>query len=158
MGALSKELRDELLEDLSGPWGMDGHLMCDADHLTLAVRPAGTLRFCIVVYVNGWTKAAWCNAKAPCHEQKYLRKRVVKLWKPADRAKLRKAMGARRFDADPTYNATFTAYYLDFASPRAVLAQLSRVCQSIRRATPTEIATTTAAVNAASTTKEESHA
>jgi hypothetical protein len=128
---LSKEQKAELEQRLSTTWGQVA-LMCDGYRVDLQVqRWKGGIQYRVMVYVNGHFKGLWTSGKTEYPEQKFLRKSVRPLYTPAQKAKLEKALGKRWVAKDPAMKATVTIYLPDFASGKAAIGHLHRVCESI---------------------------
>lgn len=128
---LSKEQKDQVISRLSYPYGSVS-LMCDGYSVTLQVRHVKGLTYRVVTYVNGWFKSEWAAAENACPEQKFLRKTVRPLASAKHKKEMEKIMGKRCVAKDPYYSATFTYYMFDWASGKAALSHLCKVCESVQ--------------------------
>lgn len=128
---LSKETRDELCSQLLLPWGAV-HLMCDGFKVSLSVQRSGkSLQYRVMTYVNGYFKGEWFSAETEHPEQKFLRKSVRPNVSAAKRAKLEKVLGKRHVKNDPYWSGSVTLYLPDWASGKAAISHLCKVCDSI---------------------------
>lgn len=128
---LSKEQKDELAAILDMPWGTV-QLLCDGYQVTLQVqREKGRLAYRVMTYVNGSFRGQWVSGNETHPEQKFLRKSVRPLCSPAQKAKAEKALGKRWVAKDPYYNAKMTLFMPSWASGKAAIAHLCKVCESI---------------------------
>lgn len=134
---LTKEQRADLVEKLSSPWG-SASLVCDGHRVTLQVQREGgnAIKYRVMTYVDGYFKGEWMNGEAP--EAKFLRKQVYPVYSVSDRKKMEKIVGKRRFaSADyDRYRKTLTHYLPDWASGKAAIAHLCKVCESVEIAPP----------------------
>lgn len=134
---LSKEQREKAIADLSHPWG-NVVLMCDGYRVTLAVVLAKGMTYRVMTYVNGFFKGEWMFPKNECPEAKFLRKVVRLVCSPKHKQEMEKIMGKRRVAKDPYYSKTHTHYMPDWASGKAALNHLCKVCESVQIAEPKE--------------------
>lgn len=130
---LSKEQIASLAGKLNRPLG-SVVLICDGYTITLAVErvSAKSLSYRVMTYVNGFFKGAWIMDDKPCPEQKFLRKAVRPVCSLARKRELEKALGKRHVKNDPYYSKTFTTYLPDWASGKAALNHLNKVCESVQ--------------------------
>lgn len=132
---LSKEQRDKVVSDLSSPWGR-AHLMCDGYRITLVVERCKGMTYRVITYVNGSFKGLWCNPKSEAPESKFMRKSVRPVYSPGHKRELEKLYGKRAFQKIPKFSATTTSYWPDWASGKAAISHLCRVCDSVQIAEP----------------------
>lgn len=128
---LSKEQRDKVINDLSYPWGR-ADLMCDGYRVTLSVERAKGMPYRVMTYVNGRFEGAWMFPKEECQEAKFMRKVVRLVCSPKHKREMEKIMGKRRVAKDPYYSKTLTHYMPDWASGKAALSHLCKVCDSVQ--------------------------
>ena len=127
---LSKEQQAVLATQLSYPWG-SVRLMCDGFRIDLQVARSKGMTYRVMTYVNGTFKGLWCSGKTDHPEQKFLRKCVTPLVSPAQRAKAEKILGKRAVAKNEFYQAKITHYMPDWASGKAAIGHLCRVCESV---------------------------
>ena len=130
--SLDKEQRAALAEKLAIPWGQVA-LICDGRRVTLQVQrePGNAIKYRVMTYVDGHFKGEWIKGETP--EAKFLRKHVRPHYSPAERARAESAVGKRRFataDYD-RYRRVSTYYMPDWASGKAAIDHLCRVCESV---------------------------
>jgi len=132
---LSKEQIDVLAQSLSHPYGSGVRLLCDGYEVTLRVEAAKAMSCRVMTYVNGYFKGVWCGLSNPeCPEQKFMRKQVRPRCSPAFKLKMEKLMGERHVKNDPYYSEQHISYWPDWASGKAALNHLNRVCESVQLA------------------------
>jgi hypothetical protein len=131
---LSKEQIEVLDRSLSHPYGSGVKLLCDGFVVSLRVERVTPMRYRVITYVNGQFKGAWCNSSNEQPEQKFLRKLVKPICSPSIKRRAEKMMGKRAVKNDPFYSQTMTSYMPDWASGKAALNHLNRVCESIQLA------------------------
>lgn len=127
---LSKEQKEELAATLSLPWG-SATLICDGYRITLQVQRAKGMTYRVTTFVNGEWKGVWCSGKSEYPEQKFLNKKTNRACSPAFKAKMEKILGKRAVAKDPYYSKTFVTYDISWASGKAAIAHLCRVCESV---------------------------
>lgn len=127
---LTKEQKAKLAEDLSMPWG-HAKLRCDGYEITLAVERSKGMTYRVTTYVNGSWKGIWFSGKEAHPEQKFLRKSVRPACPPAFKAKMEKILGKRAVAKDPYYNGMVTTYCVTWASGKAAISHLCKVCDSV---------------------------
>jgi hypothetical protein len=127
---LTKDQRTELEKKLNLPWGM-AVLMCDGRRVTLQVQRFKGFKYRVMTFVDGIFKWAWTQEKSNAPESKFLRKSVRPNLTPAQRAKAEKAIGKRAVAKDPYYSGSFTVYLPDWATGKAALNHLCKVCESV---------------------------
>lgn len=131
---LSKEQISVLAAQLDSPWGAV-KLMCDGNKVDLQVqRCSKGLKYRVMTFVNGEFCGKWCNPKNECPEQKFMRKLVKPVCSPARKREAEKALGKRYVKSKPCYSEISTSYWPDWASGKAALNHLNRVCESIQLA------------------------
>lgn len=130
---LSKEQLSSLATQLESLYG-SVHLMCDGYRVTLRVERTAVMKFRVITYVNGEWCGKWMMGRESHPEQKFLRKSVVPNISRAKRAKLEKALGKKYIKNDPFWSGSITTYAVDWASGKAALSHLNRVCDSIELA------------------------
>lgn len=134
---LSKEQKDELAAKLAMPWGRVA-LRCDGYDVDLQVERHKAMTYRVMTYVNGHFKGAWISSKNEAPEAKFLRKSVRPNLSPAKRVKMEKMLGKRFVQKDPFWSGSITLYLPDWASGKAALAHLCKVCESIEILTKDE--------------------
>lgn len=132
---LSKEQRDKVINALRHPWGQV-ELVCDGYKIALHVERTKDITYRVMTYVNGEFKGAWIFSKDECPERKFLRKVVRPVCSPKLKQELEKIIGKRRVAKDPYYSKTITHYMPDWASGKAALSHLCKVCDSVQVVDP----------------------
>lgn len=127
---LTKEQKAKLSAALSHPWGTVA-LICDGYRVDLQVQRAKAMTYRVMTYVNGQFLGKWVSDKEVFPEQKFLRKSIRPLASPAQKAKAEKILGKRVVAKDPWYNKTLTSYMPDWASGKAAISHLCKVCDSV---------------------------
>lgn len=131
---LSKEQKQELIDALSHPWGRVS-LKCDGYQISLVVKRSKGMTYRVVTYVNGSWDGKWMSGREEHPEQKFLRKSVTPAASKKFRDDMEKAVGKRNFKkmcvADPYWTATVTIYDVTWASGKAAINHLCKVCDSI---------------------------
>jgi hypothetical protein len=153
---LTKEQKEELAGKLSLPWG-SVNLLCDGRLVTLQVQRFKTMTYRVMTYIDGTFKHAWASSTASVPEHKFLRKSVRPNISPAERKRLEKDLGKRYVAKHPFWGGSYTLYLPDWASGKAAISHLCKVCDSIAVASEEEeeaLLTTARAVK----TNEEIHA
>ncbi len=130
MASLSKEQKEQIIKELSHTFGTV-MLKCDDDHITLAVERVKPLQHKVVMYINGYWKAEWCNDKKSYPEQKYLRKREHSLYSKAEVAEFQKKFGKRDAARIFDLKKTFFTFNLVWPSGKMALNHLIKVSKSI---------------------------
>ncbi len=128
---LTNEQKAELETKLSMPWGT-AKLICDGYIIDLQVLRYKSMTYRVMTFINGEFKGIWISSKEVHPEQKFLRKHVRSLYPPSFKAKMEKIMGKRAFAKDSGYQMKTVNYMPDFASGKAVLSHLCKVCNSIQ--------------------------
>lgn len=134
---LTKDQRAELAQQLSSPWG-NVRLICDGHLVTLRTErwSDSAIRYRVMTYVDGHFRGEWIKGEAL--EAKFLRKRVLRLYSAANCKEMEKAVGKRRFataDYDG-FRKTLIQYMPDWASGKAAITHLCKVCESVEIALP----------------------
>ena len=136
---ITKEQKAELSAALSHPWGSI-ELVCDGYRVALQVqRMKGGMTYRVMTYVNGQFLGKWVSGTEVFPEQKFLRKSVRPLASAAEKAKFEKAFGKRAVAKDPWFSKALTCYFPDWASGKAAIAHLCRVCESVEIAPAKEV-------------------
>jgi len=97
------------------------------------------MKMVIKVYVDGWVRGEWLDAKKPCPEQRYMRRHEPYLWSKKQRdeaAKWAKRYGkleARKLFGDMNKKIVFFIPY--FPSVRAVRSHYEKTFSSIELVT-----------------------
>ncbi|WP_156876952.1 hypothetical protein [Paludibacterium yongneupense] len=128
---LTQEQREQLIKQLSLPWGR-ADLLCDGRRITLEVRRVNkgmTYRVC--TFVDGYFKYEWARGSTAHSEQKFLRKSVRPNVSPAKRKQLEKQWGKRYVKNDTFINGTITLYLPDWVDGKAAINHLCKVSDSI---------------------------
>lgn len=128
---LSKEQRDKIVSELSHPWGKAA-LMCDGYRVVLRVERVKGMTYRVMTYVNGKFKVAWFSAETEAPEQKFLRKSAHSVCSAANKREMEKIMGKRRVAKDPYFSKVITMFNPDWASGKAALSHLCKVCESVQ--------------------------
>jgi hypothetical protein len=130
MMKLTKEQKAELAAKLIHPWDSVA-LVCDGYRVDLHVQRWKGMSYRVMTYVNGFHKGIWYSDKEAHPEQKFLRKSVRPNVSPAKRIKLEKALGKRHVKNDPYWSGSVTLYMPDWASGKAAINHLCKVCESV---------------------------
>lgn len=137
---LSKEQKDQAIAKLSRPWGRVD-LLCDGYQIALSVERSKGITYRVMTYINGFFKGEWMFAKDECPEQKFMRKSVRPACSAKHKQEMEKLLGKRLIAKDPYYTKTFTNYMPDWASGKAAINHLCKVCDSVQVVEPQESAT-----------------
>ena len=137
---LSKEQKDQAISKISHPYG-SVELICDGYFVTLQVQRFKAMSYRVMTYVNGVFEGLWMNEKNEAPEQKFLRKSVRPVYSAKFKSDMEKIMGKRRVAKDPRYSKTMTFYFPDWASGKAAINHLCKVCDSVQVVDPKETAT-----------------
>lgn len=127
---LTKEEKADLAAILSTTWG-SVELLCDGYRIVLQVQRYKGMVYRVMTYVNGSFQGKWMNDNESFPEQKFLRKNVRKLASAAEKAKAEKVFGKRAVAKDPWFSRTLTMYLPDWASGKAAISHLCKVCESV---------------------------
>jgi len=129
---LTKDQIAEAIETLSYPWGFV-KLICDGYRVTLSVERAKGMTYRVMTYVNGCFKGVWMQPSAGTDipEQKFLRRSERAACSKTYKAEMEKRFGKRHIQEDPFYSRTIVMYSPDWASGKAALSHLCKVCASI---------------------------
>lgn len=137
---LTKEQKAELAAELNTPWGAV-QLICDGYRVALQVqRMKGGMTYRVMTYVNGSFQGTWISGTAAFPEQKFLRKSVKPLYSAAEKAKYEKVFGKQHVAKDARYSKALTMYMPDWASGKAAINHLCKVCESVEIAPPKDVA------------------
>lgn len=135
----SKAQRAGVESALSNPYGAVT-LICDGRRIDLQVHQFSALRYRVMVYVDGEFRGTWTRADGAAPESKFLRKQVRPVFSPAQKKKMENIYGKRHVAQDQRFSKTLTFYWPDFASGKAALNHLCKVCESVEVA-PNEVLT-----------------
>ena len=127
---LTKEQKEMLAETLTTPWG-GVELLCDGYRIALQVQRVKELTYRVTTFVNGKWEGKWMSGKEAHPEQKFLNKKTHRACSPSFKAKMEKIMGKRAVAKDPYYSKTFITYDVSWASGKAAITHLCRVCESV---------------------------
>lgn len=129
---LTKEQKTELAAELSMPWG-NVALLCDGYRIALQVQRAkGTMTYRVMTYVNGQFMGQWMSGTKEFPEQKFLRKSVRPLYSTTKRLAMEKRLGKRAYAKYcKGMDAKITMFMPDWASGKAAIAHLCKVCESV---------------------------
>jgi hypothetical protein len=114
--------------------GARASLRVDGRDVILEVR-TDKMKMVISVYVDGWVKGEWLDAKKPCPEQAYMRRHETYLWSKKHRdeaAKWAKRYGkreARKLFGDMDKKIVFHIPY--FPSVRTIRTEYEKTFKSI---------------------------
>ena len=126
----TKEEKEALIAKLNTPWGY-AELLCDGVKVSLQVQRWKGLSYRVMTYVNGEFKGGWMLSKNQHPEQKFLRRSERFLISGRKRADAEKAFGKRYVAKDPFFTRKIVTYYSDWASGRAAIEHLCRVCERV---------------------------
>lgn len=132
---LTKAQRDELISKMDSPY-CSIKLRCDGHEIGVQAGRVGKvgMRFALAVYVDGYFKGIWSDAKQSFPEQKFLKRVEKSLFTPKEKAlmiKTGKVLGTSRAKATADANRTYAYFTHVFPSARAVVAHLHKVCDHI---------------------------
>lgn len=127
---LNKEQKDELARKLDTPWGQV-ELRCDGYDVTLSVQRYKGMQYRVLTYVNGSIKGEWFRGDKPAPESKFLRKSVRPNLSPSQRKEWEKKLRKRFVKNDPFASGSVTLFLPDWASGKAAISHLDKVCDSI---------------------------
>lgn len=135
MATLPKEVREKLIEDLSGPFG-SVHLDCDGYRISLQVRmkDKSGMRYVVCLFVNGVFEGKWVHPEPSHPEQKFLRRVERFLFSPKEREhfiKMEVLCGTKRKEAVAKANRKFVLFDYVFSTPRSAINHLLRACDSV---------------------------
>lgn len=114
--------------------GANACLKVDGRDVSLQVK-TDKMKMVIQVYVDGWTRGEWMDAKKPCPEQAYLARHERYVWPKKDRdevAKYAKRFGkreAKKYFGD--MEKKYVYFSPLFSSVRAVRIQFEKTFKSI---------------------------
>lgn len=129
---LTKEQKENLAGALRSPWGSVS-LICDGYRVSLQVQACkGGMTYRVMTFVDGSFMGKWCSASEAFPEQKFLRKSVRPLYSAAEKARAEKALGKRYVAKHPSFSASYTVYLPDWASGKAAISHLCKVCESVQ--------------------------
>ncbi|MBN5136905.1 MULTISPECIES: hypothetical protein [unclassified Stenotrophomonas] len=126
---LSKEQWAEVEKALATPYGGDVELIADEHRLVIQVRQIKTLRYAVIVFVDGEIKQGYMQESSPIGA-KFYRPRKFCLYSRAQQARMVKSLGKRR-TATMVKQGTGTIYDPGWPSAAALRRHLSRTCTSI---------------------------
>lgn len=127
---LTKEQKQVLIDELGIPYA-SVNLLCDGYRITLSVTRTTQLAFRVVTYVNGFWEGKWMFGSEIYPEQKFLNRRERAVVTPKQKAQAEKVFGKRAVAKDPWYSKKIVTYDVSWASGKAAIDHLCRVCESI---------------------------
>ena len=127
---LTKEQKAGCIEKLNSPWG-SVKLRCDGYEVFLQVQRYTGLTYRVMTYVNGHFLGKWISATNNFPEQKFLRPNVRPVHGKSFVRKMEKILGKRHVAKNPDYKKTVTMYMPDWASGKAAINHLCKVCESV---------------------------
>lgn len=130
MASLTKEQKELVVSELSHTFGT-ALLKCDEDQVVLAVQCVKSLKYRVVMYINGYWKGEWLDTNKSFPEQKYLNRRVRALYSKAEIAHMQKKFGKRNTQKFMSINKTYVTYDFTWASGKMALNHLIKVSKSI---------------------------
>lgn len=125
---LPKDQKDRVTSALSLPYGQ-AELLADGFTIQLQVREVKALSYRVMVYVNGVFAGKWLLHDHP--ESKFFRKVERSAWSPAKKKELIKKFGKRLAEKEFGISKTFSVVLPDFASGKAALSHLLKVCDAV---------------------------
>lgn len=127
---LTREQKDRLAQTLTSPFG-GVKLLCDGYQITLVVERFKGMRYRVMTYVDGHFKGEWVDPDNNAPESKFLHKMVIPACSPSRKREVEKALGKRYVKNNPYYSKTIPYYRPDWASGKAALNHLCKVCESV---------------------------
>jgi hypothetical protein len=128
---MSQQDKDKVIAALSFPHG-DATLTCDGHRVDLYVERSVGLSFRVMIYVNRCFKGAWCLPESTAPERKFLRPVKRVLYSPTNLKKIENEYGKRKLkEFIAKYQKVVVYAAPDFASGRAAINHLCKVCDSI---------------------------
>ena len=128
---MNTEEKQKVIDALSYPHG-DATLICDGYRVDLYVERSVGLNFRVVTYVNRQFKGEWCLPESTAPERKFLRPVKKTLISAAKIKAVEKSFGKKKAkEAVAKYQKFWTYAAPDFASGRAAINHLCKVCDSI---------------------------
>jgi hypothetical protein len=127
---LTDEQKAACIEKLNSPWG-SVKLRCDGHNVFLQVQRYKGLTFRVMTYVDGHFLGKWISATERFPEQKFLRPEVRPVYGKSFIRDMEKILGKRHVAKNPDYIKTVTVYMPDWASGKAAINHLCKVCESI---------------------------
>lgn len=127
---LTKEQKQTLINELGHPFG-SVNLLCDGYRITLNVERTSTLAYRVITYVNGFWKGEWFSGSQSHPEQKFLNRRERAVCKPSEKARAERLFGKRLVAKDPFWSKKIVLFDVSWASGKAAINHLCRVCESI---------------------------
>ncbi|HEL3156393.1 TPA: hypothetical protein UMF67_000060 [Stenotrophomonas maltophilia] len=126
---LGKEQWAQVEKALATPYGGDVELIADEHRLVIQVRQIKTLRYAVVVFVDGKIKQEYMQESSPIGAKFYRPSRIC-IYSRAQQARMVKSLGKRR-TAAMVKQGTGTIYDPGWPSAAALRRHLSRTCTSI---------------------------
>lgn len=127
---MTKEQWVEIEGYLCRPYG-SAKLLIDGNRITLETVYVGSLKYEILVYIDGWSKSEWLTKD--CEERRrFLRPCVHSLYSAKDIALLTKGYSKSELKNElPRWNQKFTSYSLSWPSFGPLKRHLIKHNQSI---------------------------
>lgn len=123
-------------------WLGTTELQCDGYRIRTYRQEVKRNQLGLVLYVNGQIKGIWCDARQPCPEQRFLRKRERYIFKAADRKMLKALSKTKKKElrrSSPLVdNPDAKVIWFDviWPSAKALRRHLEQVCESIEIVEP----------------------
>ncbi|MEY2863565.1 MAG: hypothetical protein RLY58_1272 [Pseudomonadota bacterium] len=128
---MSQQDKDKVIDALSFPHG-NATLTCDGHRVDLYVERSVGLNFRVEIYVDRCFKGAWCLPESTAPERKFLRPVKRALYSPTNLKKIENEFGKRKLkEFIAKYQEVWIYAAQDFASGRAAINHLCKVCDSI---------------------------
>lgn len=128
---MSQQDKDKVIAALSFPHG-DATLTCDGHRVDLYVVRSVGLNFRVQIYVDRCFKGAWCLPESTAPERKFLRPVKKTLISTAKIKAMEKSFGKKMAKETVAKYQNIRIYAApDFASGRAAINHLCKVCDSI---------------------------
>lgn len=125
---LPKDQKERVTSALSLPYGRV-ELIADGFAVLFQVHEVKALHYRVMVYVNGVFHGKWLLNDHP--ESKFYREVQHPVWTPAEKSRLVKQFGKRLAEKEFGISKTFIARRTDFASGKAALSHLLKVCDAV---------------------------
>jgi len=127
--ALKKSrVKAAVIDQLSSIYGRID-LNCDGYLVALTVERVTAMTYRVMTYVNGEFKGVWTFSEKPCPEQKFLNKKVQKVYSRNKLKRLEAVCGKRYMKTH--VNPEYVYYAPDWASAKTAINHLLKVCDSV---------------------------
>lgn len=127
---LTKEQKAFVLKQLESQFNQI-ELDCDGFKIQLSLKPY-KMRLVVDIYINNWFKGEWLGYRGEHAETKYLPIKRRPFYTPKRKAEIIKALGKREAKKTfPNLDAVHESRTSFFTSPKAALAHLIKVSESI---------------------------